>query len=130
MQQLELAIRGLNRMYDVYRDFMIKRSQDSRSIPHRASLVLDFVVDQRVLENDGLQLFLRALNAQTSDRQNCRGSSNFPLSLAPASSRDLQLGIEDRFFGHAKRAKKSYWLLRFYKPMIWLHSCRGNGSNA
>ena len=57
-------------MYDVYRDFMIKRSQGSRSISHRASLVPYFVVDdKRVLENDGIQLLFRAPNAPTSDRQ-------------------------------------------------------------
>jgi hypothetical protein len=73
-------------MYDVYRDIII-RDLKVGSISLRASSFLYFVVGdhhQRVLGNEGLQLFLRALNAQASGA----ALRQFPcslLSLAPAS---------------------------------------------
>jgi hypothetical protein len=74
-----MAMRGLDQMYDVYQT---SRSEILRCWVDFSQSKLGSVLrirrsSQRVLGNDGLQLFLRALNAQTSGR----ARRQVPLSL-------------------------------------------------
>jgi hypothetical protein len=98
-------------MCDTYQVFKI-RIQGVRSLSYPVCSILLFVinatnVDVVVFSSCFARLTHRPVIDKTAAPQTV---PCYPLSLAAASSRNLQLEIEDRFFGHSKR-RKNHWLL-------------------